>query len=108
MIIIFCKIASNNTPLDLEKYMLPCFSKSLFGMDCPGCGAQRSLLFFVNGDFTAAFKMFPAIYTTLFFFLFLGLHLMDKSRNYSKIVISLAIANGVIMIVSYIYKITNF
>jgi len=87
--------------------MLPCFSKSLFGIDCPGCGAQRSLLLLLNGEYIHAFKMFPAIYTTLFFFFFLGLHLIDRTRNYSKIVIAFAIGNAVIMIVSYIYKITN-
>lgn len=88
----------------MEEYMIPCFSKSLFGVECLGCGTQRSLLLLFQGEFIAAFKMFPAIYTTLFFFGFLFLHLIDKSRNYSKIVISLAITNAIIMIVAYYFK----
>lgn len=88
----------------MEEYMIPCFSKSLFGVECLGCGTQRSLLLLFQGEFVAAFKMFPAIYTTLCFFGFLFLHLLDKSRNYSKIVISLAIINAIVMIVAYYFK----
>jgi len=95
------------TLLNLENFMLPCFSKQLFGIDCPGCGAQRAALLVSKGEFASAFHMFPAIYTTLAFFLFLGLHLLDRSRNYSKFVIGMAVTNAIIMIVSYIYKITN-
>lgn len=87
--------------------MLPCFSKQLFGLDCPGCGSQRALLLVAKGEFAAAFQMFPAVYTSILFFIFLGMHLLDKSRNYTKTVISLATINALIMIVSYLYKITN-
>ena len=93
--------------MNLEKYMLPCMNKSLFGVDCIGCGAQRSFLLLVNGEFTKAFYQFPAIYTTLLFFSLFGLHLIDKKRNYQKKIIGLAIINALIMIISYIYKITN-
>lgn len=87
--------------------MLPCMNKSLFGFDCIGCGTQRSLLLVLNGEFTKAFYQFPAIYTTLLLFGLIGLHLIDKKRNYQKIIIGLAIINAIIMIISYIYKITN-
>lgn len=87
--------------------MLPCMNKSLFGVDCIGCGTQRSLLLVLNGEFTKAFYQFPAIYTTLLLFGLIGLHLIDKKRNYQKIIIGLAIINAIIMIISYIYKITN-
>lgn len=88
----------------MEKYMIPCVFKKIFGIECFGCGTQRSLVLLLQGDFVAAFKMFPAIYTTLLFFVFLGLHFYDKSRNYSKIVIGLATINAIIMVISYIYK----
>jgi hypothetical protein len=82
-------------------------NKSLFGIDCIGCGTQRSLLLLLNGEFTKAFYQFPAIYTTLLLFGLIGLHLIDKKRNYQIIIIGLAIINAIIMIISYIYKITN-
>jgi len=93
--------------LNVEKYMLPCMNKSLFGFDCIGCGTQRSLLLLLNGEFTKAFYQFPAIYTTLLLFGLIGLHLIDKKRNYQKLIIGLAITNALIMIISYIYKLTN-
>jgi hypothetical protein len=92
----------------MEKYMIPCMNKKLFGVECLGCGTQRSLLLLLQGDFAAAFKMFPAIYTTILLFLFIGLHIIDKSRNYQKIIIGLAITNAIIMIVAYIYKLTHY
>lgn len=93
--------------MDIEKYMLPCMNKSLFGVDCLGCGTQRSLLLLINGDFIKAFYQFPAIYTTLLLFGFLGLHFIDISRDYHKIIIGMAITNALIMIIAYIYKMTN-
>ena len=87
--------------------MIPCINKKLFGVECLGCGTQRALLLIFKGDFSGAFHLFPAIYTTILFFGILSLHFIDKTRNYHKIIIGLAISNAVIMIVSYIYKMTN-
>ncbi len=91
----------------LEDYMIPCLNKKLFGVDCFGCGTQRALVLLLKGDFVGAFTMFPAIYTTVLFFAFLGLHFIDKSRNYQKLIIGLAITNAVIMITAYFYKLTH-
>ncbi|NMH27284.1 DUF2752 domain-containing protein [Flavobacterium silvaticum] len=92
----------------MEKYMLPCFLKSIFGIDCPGCGAQRSVVLLFKGEFIAAFHMFPAIYTTILFAIFVSLHFIDKSHNYLKGVLYLGVANAVIMMIAYIYKMIFF
>jgi len=88
----------------MKDYMLPCFFKKYIGLDCIGCGMQRSLKLLFEGEFVKAFEMFPALYSTLFLFLFIGLHLIDKNRKYHNFVILFAILNASIMIVSYIYK----
>lgn len=88
----------------MEDYMLPCLFKQTFGIDCIGCGIQRSIAFLLKGQFENAFYMFPAIYTTLLFFLSVSLFVVDKKHNYQKIVITLAIVNAIIMIISYVYK----
>ncbi|MBG6109596.1 hypothetical protein IWX84_000455 [Flavobacterium sp. CG_9.10] len=90
--------------MDLEKYMVPCLSKTLFGVECLGCGFQRGLLLLLKGDFTAAFQMYPAVYTTLLFLIILGLYFIDKQRNYKNLMISMAIINGLFMIVGYLCK----
>lgn len=87
--------------------MLPCLSKKYLGLECMGCGSQRALFMVFRGDFVDAFFMFPAIYTTLLFFIFVGLNFIDKSRNYHKLLISSAIINAIIMIGAFLYKISN-
>jgi hypothetical protein len=90
--------------LDLEKYMIPCLSKTLFGVECLGCGFQRGLLLLLQGNFAAAFQMYAAIYTTLLFLGIVGLQFIDKKRNYKNLIIGMAIINGLFMIAGYLYK----
>ena len=90
--------------VDFEKYMLPCWSKKILGIDCLSCGTQRAFFLILNGEFKNAFLMFPPIYTTIIFFGFVFLHFFDKARNYHKIIISLAIINAILMIGNYIAK----
>ncbi len=85
--------------------MLPCMNKQLFGVECPGCGTQRAIAFLLEGEFWEAFKIFPAIYTLGLFFILLGLHLLDKKRNYAKLVIASAILNGAVILIAYFIKI---
>ena len=88
----------------LERYMLPCLSKTLFGVECLGCGFQRGLLLLLHGEFSAAFQMYPALYTTLLFLGIAALFFFDKSRNYKKLLLGMAIINGIFMVVGYYYK----
>ncbi len=90
--------------MNIERFMLPCFSKALFGIDCPGCGLQRSLLLLAKGDFAKAFHMYPAVFTTVIFFLFVGLHFIDKQRSYHRLMLISAITNASIMIFAYFIK----
>jgi hypothetical protein len=84
--------------------MFPCLSKTLFGMECLGCGFQRSFLLLLQGDFSGAFKMYPAIFTTLLFIGILALNFIDSNRNYKKLIIGSAILNGIFMIMGYFFK----
>lgn len=93
--------------MKLDDYLMPCMNKSMFGIDCLGCGTQRALILITNGEFEKAFFMFPAIYTTILLFTFLGLNFVDKTRNYHKFIIPLALLNASIMIISYFYKFSN-
>ncbi|MBL0737233.1 DUF2752 domain-containing protein [Flavobacterium sp. GN10] len=90
--------------MTLEKYMLPCLFKTFSGYDCLGCGFQRSLFLLFQGDFSAAFKMYPAIYTCLLLFIFIAFHFLDTSRNYKKLIWKLAIINLFFMLGGYYLK----
>lgn len=67
-------------PIIAKDYMLPCLNKKLFGVECPGCGLQRAASLLLHGEFTAAFKMYPAIYPMILLLLFLGSTLVVKYR----------------------------
>lgn len=90
--------------MNLEDYMLPCLNKKLFGLDCLGCGFQRSLLHVIKGDFIAAFNVYPAIYTLILLAIFLILNLKFKFKSGKKIIIIFTIINVLIIITSYFIK----
>ena len=93
--------------LAFENYMLPCFTKQFLGYDCPGCGIQRSLAFILQGDFIAAFKMYPAIFTLIFLCGFILLNMKFKFKKSQKIISTLAIVNISIIIISYYIKMNH-
>lgn len=84
--------------------MLTCPSKKFLGVECLGCGAQRAIVLVFEGKFSEAFKMYPAVYTVLLFFLILGISFIDRKRKYSSVLMTLVGINLVIMVVSYVYK----
>lgn len=91
--------------LELKDHLLPCMNKKLFGVDCPGCGFQRSVLLLTKGDFVEAFHMFPAIYTSLLFMAAVLFHFLFKKSYSLKIILILGALNIIILSVSYIFKI---
>ncbi|MBZ4034671.1 DUF2752 domain-containing protein [Flavobacterium sp. 17A] len=90
--------------MNLEKYMIPCLFKNIFGFDCLGCGFQRSLFLLFRGEFLAAFKMYPAIFSCLLLFGLIALHYLDKSKNYKKLIWKMTIVNLVFMLGGYYFK----
>ena len=84
--------------------MLPCLNKQIFGIDCLGCGMQRAAALLFRGEFVAAFKMYPAIYTLIALALFLIFNFFVKFKNSEKIKVGLIIINIVIIVANFIYK----
>ena len=91
----------------IEDYLIPCLNKKLFGLECLGCGMQRATVLVFQGEFTAAFKMYPAIFTIFILAFFLIFNFFVKFKNDYKFKMGLIILNAIIIIVSYIIKITN-
>lgn len=89
---------------NLEEYMLPCLNKKIFGLDCMGCGMQRSVVLVAKGEFIEAFNMYPAIYTLLLLFGIIAFNTFKNFKYDSKIILILAVLNGIIIISSFIIK----
>jgi len=92
--------------MTFDRLMLPCLNKALFGIDCPGCGAQRAFIMVLQGDFKSAFYLYPAIYSLIL----LGIVLI-ASRFYSmkaRLIHVLIGVNVLTIIISYIVKMNQF
>jgi hypothetical protein len=90
--------------MSLEDFMIPCFTKKLFGIECFGCGMQRSLLMVFKGNLQEAWNLYPAVFPFLIFISFLAISFVDKTRNYSKLIIGSAIVMALVMVVSYFFR----
>ena len=91
----------------MEDLLLPCLNKQVFGLDCYGCGGQRALLMVFNGEFAAAYKMFPAIYPLLFLLIFVLVNLFIKFKYDFFIKISLILITAGVILVNYAIKMFN-
>ncbi|HZW78111.1 MAG TPA: DUF2752 domain-containing protein [Flavobacteriaceae bacterium] len=92
----------------IEKYMLPCLNKKLFGIDCLGCGMQRATALLFSGDFAGAFGVYPAIYPILLLLFFVLLNLFIKIKNAFQIKIILIILTALLIVGNYFIKMKTF
>ncbi len=90
-----------------EKHMLPCISKQVFGIDCPGCGLQRSVALLLQGEFEASFLMYPGLLPMLALFGFLALNRFVPFRRANAITIILAATTVLAILINFFIKIIN-
>ena len=88
-----------------EHHLLTCPFKSFSGIDCPGCGIQRSLLLLFQGDLAMSFKLYPATIPILILFIFSGIHLKFDFKNGAFFIKMFYIGITLIIVTNYIYKI---
>lgn len=91
----------------MEEFMLPCLNKQLFGIDCLGCGMQRAAALLFKGEFIAAFKMYPAIYTLILLVFFLIVNIFIKFKYSERIKVILVVVNIAIIVANYIIKLNT-
>ena len=84
--------------------MLPCYTKKILGIDCPGCGLQRSAALLLQGDFGAAFKMYPAIYPIILLLGFLAFNKFFAFKYANKAIVFLMITSVSTILINYILK----
>jgi hypothetical protein len=88
----------------LEKHLLPCAYKSLFGFDCPACGFQRSFLQLMKGNFAESFALYPPLLFVLVMFLFFAIHVVNKNILGKRLVSGYAWTVLGIVMLSYVIK----
>ncbi|MBI3520297.1 MAG: DUF2752 domain-containing protein [Bacteroidetes bacterium] len=88
----------------LEHHLLTCFFKSHFGVECPGCGLQRSLIALLKGDLMESLHYHAALIPFIITLLLLLLQLRIKHVNGGKWVMWAFITTTVITVVQFIIK----
>ncbi|AYL99505.1 DUF2752 domain-containing protein [Mucilaginibacter celer] len=86
----------------LQNHLLPCPFKYLTGIDCPGCGFQRSVIALIQGNVQKSFLLYPPTIPLLLFFAYGiadGFFKLD-TRKYA-VKKTLFIIVGYIVLVSY-------
>jgi len=87
-----------------EDYMLPCLNKKLLGIDCMGCGLQRSIVLIFSGNFVEAFNMYPPIYPLLILLLFLIIDFFLNIKYSEVIKISLVCITFLTILINFTLK----
>ena len=90
-----------------EKYMLPCISKRVLGVDCPGCGLQRWVALLLQGEVAASFHMYPALFPMLALFGFLALNRFVTIRKADTVIILLSGLTVLGILANFLFKILN-
>lgn len=89
----------------LGEHLFSCPFKTHFGIDCPGCGLQRSVLALFRGDLIASFKFYPATIPLIFVLIFTIIHLKFDFKFGAQLIKIVFAGVAVIILINYIYKI---
>lgn len=93
--------------MDIDSLLLPCPTRYFLGMDCPGCGFQRSLLLAFRGEWAASFALYPPWPWVVIQLLVLGAYILTGFRWKQKWLIGYFIFTGILVYLNYIYKLFN-
>jgi hypothetical protein len=89
----------------MNEHLLSCFWKKYLGIECPGCGMQRSFVALLNGDFRNSLQLYPALIPMLVMFSALALHLIFNFKNGARFLKINFFITALLIISSYLYKI---
>jgi hypothetical protein len=90
----------------LRNHLLPCPFKFFTGIDCPGCGFQRSVLAMIQGNFHESFRLYPPAIPLLLTFIYLmaDKHFKLDNRHFT-VKKTVYMITATIIMVSYVLKI---
>lgn len=88
----------------LENHLIPCFFKSNFGVECPGCGIQRAFIALLRGHIRESIHYHPALIPILITLVVLLLQLKFKHPQGGIFVMWLFIITAVITGLNFFLK----
>ncbi|MCS6981297.1 MAG: DUF2752 domain-containing protein [Flavobacteriales bacterium] len=84
--------------------MLPCPSKALWGLECPGCGLQRAVWALWEGRILDSLMLYPALIPMLVTVSILAGVVLLRWRGLSRILLSLYILDSVLIYGNFLLK----
>lgn len=98
-----------NDPSSGEAIFVSCMSKSISGLDCPGCGSQRAFHELLHGNFMKAAQLNLLIYffSPVLFFIFLKITLKPFNVILPDINISTKWLIGILVLLIFFTIIRN-
>ena len=91
----------------LEAHLLSCPYKAGLGMDCPGCGFQRSVIALLKGEFAESFLLYPALLPILAMLSLLVLHITFQFRHGAAALKVLFFFNAALILASWVWKLAQ-
>ncbi len=76
--------------------------KTITGIPCPGCGVQRAIMEFINGNFLQGFMAYPPLIPVVLMTIFLVLHIKFDFKNGALILKISFFINVIIIFLNYI------
>lgn len=88
----------------LETNILQCPGKKLIGLNCLGCGFQRSFILLLKGNLIDSFLMYPALIPIIIMFVYLIVHFFLNFKKGAKTLQYFYLLNTILIIANYIIK----
>jgi hypothetical protein len=87
--------------------MLACSWKKTLGVECPGCGFQRSVVKLAEGEFYESFLLFPATIPLIILLILLVLHLKFNFKHGAYSIVTLFSVSTILIVMNFLVKIFN-
>lgn len=90
----------------LQNHLIPCPFKYLTGIDCPGCGFQRSVIALIHGELNKSLSLYPAAIPLILLSIYVaadGYFKLDNPKHMFKKTFFMIV--GLLIVGSYFYKI---
>lgn len=84
--------------------MLTCPGKAMTGLDCPGCGMQRSIIALLEGDVLASLKLYPALIPFLITIILLAAYLFNRNARLAAWMRVFYLGTAAIVVLNYLLK----
>ncbi|HWZ15375.1 MAG TPA: DUF2752 domain-containing protein [Mucilaginibacter sp.] len=92
----------------LQNHLLPCPFKYITGIECPGCGFQRSVIALIQGKLHQSLQLYPAAIPLLIFFTY---GFADKRFNLdtpeNTIKKTVSVLMGIMVLGNYVIRLWN-